>query len=57
MPHVKYLDDELLEEPAVDAKRTHSVFDEDWKLIEELMEDGTVLGEVEDSDQNFSKNL
>ena len=47
VPQVLTLDDEPLVEETAQPRKNASVFDDDWKLIEELMSDGTLVGSEE----------
>ncbi|CAH1786684.1 unnamed protein product [Owenia fusiformis] len=52
VPHLTLLDDEPLEEVTSQHRKDASVFDADWKLLEELMQDGSVpLGSSDSVDQ------
>jgi len=45
VPQVQYLDDELLIDNKGLPLPHASVFDEDWKLIDELVQDGMIMPE------------
>jgi hypothetical protein len=48
IPHLKYLDDELLIE-GVGSFQKHNVFDADWAYLEELTKEMTLDEEEEDA--------
>ena len=48
IPHLEILDDEPLSLSEGQPRRRMSAFDDDWALIDELMQDGTVGGYDDD---------
>jgi len=45
VPHIQYLDDEPLLENEQEQLMLSSDFDEDWKLIDELVQEGIALSD------------
>ena len=45
IPHLKTLDEEALKEH--ELQRSSTGFEEDWRLIEEMMDEGLVVGAEE----------
>jgi len=52
IPHLELLDDEPLNVSERQSHQRVSVFDDDWALIDELMQEGTVGGYDDDIDSS-----
>ena len=56
IPHLKYLDEELLTDEASPTKKCN-VFDDDWAYLEELQKDVGIGGSMESIESSQGQNI